>query len=96
MDPVKYIKVGHTWADPWEEREVTCEYQFRRPVRNEIGRFNRDVSKSPDLAQNNLLIGMVHPDDAARLKADIELYPALLPTLAMWALKSSGFSDLGN
>jgi len=93
---IKYVKAGHTWNDPWEGQDVTCEYQFRRPSRSEVGRFNREVSKSPDVAQNNLLISMVHPDDAARLKSDIELYPALLPSLAVWALKSSGFSDLGN
>jgi hypothetical protein len=92
----KYIKAGHTWTDPWEDKEVACEYQFRRPNRSEIARFNREVSKSPDVAQNNLLISMVHPDDTGRLKSDIELYPALLPSLAVWALKSSGFSDLGN
>lgn len=96
MENSKYIKFGHTWVDPWAEKEVTCEYQFRRPTRSEIARFNREVGKSPDLAQNNLLLGMVHPDDQDRLKGDIELYPALMPSLAVWALKSSGFSDLGN
>jgi hypothetical protein len=96
MDSQKYIKAGHTWNDPWEGKDVTCEYQFRRPNRSDISRFNREISKSPDVAQNNLLLGMVHSEDAEKLKADIEVYPALLPTLAAWALKSSGLTDLGN
>ena len=92
----KYIKAGHTWNDPWEDKDITCEYQFRKPGRSEISRFNKEVSKSATNAQNNLLIGLVHDDDLQRLKEDLEKYPALLMSLSAWMLKSCGFSDLGN
>lgn len=91
-----YASAGHSWFDPWLEKDVTCEYQFRKPSRAEINRFNKEVNKSSGAAQNNLVLALIHPDDASRLKADLESYPALLATLANWVLKASGLSDLGN
>jgi len=96
IENIKYITAGHTWTDPWDDREVTCEYQFRRPAKSEISRFNKEVNKSPAVAQTNLLVAIVHPDDLERLKTDLDKYPALLASLAAWALRSSGLGDLGN
>jgi hypothetical protein len=96
-DNYKYIKVGHAWADPWDDdQEVRCEYRFRKPGRHEISRFNKEVSKSASVAQNNLLVGIVHPEDLNLLKADLEQYPGLLMSLTAWVLKACGFGDLGN
>ena len=96
-ESTKYVKAGHTWVDPWNnDQEVTCEYQFRKPTRAEISRFQKEGPKSASLAQNNLLVSLVHPDEADRLKHDLNEYPALLTTLSGWVLKSSGFGDLGN
>ena len=96
-DAARYAKASHTWTDPWaDDKEVTCEYQFRRPSKSDISRFNKEVNKSPAVAQTNLLVNIVHPDDLDRMKTDLDKYPALLATLASWALKGSGLSDLGN
>lgn len=93
----KYVTAGHTWADPWnDDKEVTCEYQFRKPGRADIARFTKEGPKSVSMAQNNLLISLIHPDDAERLKRDLEEYPALLTTLSGWVMKGSGFGDMGN
>lgn len=96
-DDAQYTVSGHSWFDPWQDKEITCEYRFRKPKRTEINRFNKDVQKTASTAQQNLLITIVHPDDKTRLLADIEEHSALSLTLAGWALKASGLSnDLGN
>ena len=96
-ETVKYIEGSHTWEDPWNDnKEITCAYRFRKPFRSDISRFSKEAVKSPTSAQNNLLIGTVHPEDAGRLKADLEEHPALLVALGAWMLKASGFGDLGN
>ena len=94
---VKYIEISHAWVDPWDDnQEVSCKYQFRKPSRSEINRFNKEVAKSASVAQNNLLMNIVHDEDRDRLKTDLEEYPGLLMSLAAWVLKACGFGDLGN
>ncbi len=92
----EYAKVENTWFDPWKDREVSRVYRLRRPSRSDISRFNKEAGKSAGNAQNNLLMSLVHPEEKDGLKADLDLYPALMVTLASWALKASGLSDLGN
>lgn len=92
----EYVAAGHSWFDPWKGAEVTCEYRFRRASKSELARFQKEVGKSSSAAQHNLVTAVIHPDDQARYLADAETYPGLQGTFAAWALKNSGFSDLGN
>ena len=93
----KYAAFSHTWNDPWEEKEITRDYRLAKPKREDINRFNKEVQKSPAVAQQNLVVATIHPDDKAACLADIEQWPGLLLTLANGLLKASGLSnDLGN
>lgn len=93
----QYTTFSHSWFDPWKEKDISCDYRFRKPKQAEIRRFNKDVQKTASTAQTNLLITIIHPDDREKLQADMEEYPALALTCVGWALKASGLAnDLGN
>ncbi len=97
MEEIKYTAFSHSWFDPWKDEDITCEYNFRKPARSEVNRFNKEVQKSSTAAQRNLLVTVVEPGDKDRLLADLEEYPALTLTVVSWVLKSSGLSnDAGN
>ncbi len=93
----KYSEFSHTFTDKWaDDEEITCAYQFRKPNKSEVNRLTKEAQKSSGAANHNLLITLVHPDDKARMLADLENYPGLAVTFANGLLKASGFGDLGN
>jgi len=97
MEDKKYAVFSHVWHDPWEGKEISREYRLARPGRDDVNRFNKEVQKSPATAQQNLVMGLIHPEDKSGCLADLEQYPGLLVTLASGVLKASGLSgDLGN
>ncbi len=93
----EYTELSHTWFHPWKNREITCAYRFREPSQAEINRYTKEAGKgSAATAHTNLLVSIVHPDNKAQMLADFKAYPGLAPALGNWALKASGFNDLGN
>jgi|GEM_PF-1827369 len=93
----EYTELAHNWFHPWQNREITCAYRFRQPGQSEINRYTKEAGKgSSATAHQNLLVSIVHPEDKSRMLTDFKQYPGLPPALGNWALKASGYNDLGN
>ena len=97
MEEKKFVTLSHTWFTPFEDREITCAFRFTAAGRAEVSRFNKEVLKSASAAQQNLVVGVIHPEDKDGFLAEAEKYPGLMLTFSSQILKASGLAgDLGN
>lgn len=81
-------KYGHVYEirveDLKDENEefVSLSYTFKRPKTPEIDRFLKELSQKPSVAMRNYIFSTVVPEDADRLRQDIERFPGIVAVLA--------------
>jgi hypothetical protein len=90
MIETKYYPIEAEFEDFGGE-EKRLSYRFRRPTRMELERALKIIQDKSVRAMTGLCVDTVHPDEAERLKADMDEYPGLGTTFGNEILKRSGF-----
>lgn len=90
----KYGKVYQVKAtlEPDDNTTVELEYVFKRPATASYDRYVKTTSQSPTKALRNFILDNVVDEQAVKLEADLEEYPALSLAIGEKLLTMLGLS----
>ncbi|WP_018752674.1 hypothetical protein [Paenibacillus sanguinis] len=91
---VKYGKVYQVKAtlEPDDDTTVNLDYVFKRPAAASYDRYVKNTSQSPTKALRNFILDNIVEEQAAKLEADLEEYPALSLAIGEKLLTMLGLS----
>ncbi|WP_018750710.1 hypothetical protein [Paenibacillus sanguinis] len=90
----KYGKVYQVKAtiEPDDATTVDLEYCFKRPATASYDRYVKGTAQSPTKALKNFILDNIVEEQAAKLEADLEEYPALSLAIGEKLLAMLGLS----
>lgn len=91
-----YAIFRHSWRDEWAKQDVKACLHFRKPGQEEMNRYQREAQKSSGMANRNILVETIHPDEKEQMLGLLKSHVALSTTITNWMMKASGFDSVGN